>query len=290
MRCIPPGIQQMPAHHTHHHHPHHAHLYNIDPDAGELISPQPPRRQHQPAPPAPRAAPARMASAGGGRGAAPAPEAQGPQGEPARGAGGAWPWDRDWGMVPDSLGDEAFPIVGEVYGLLSWANQGTTRAMRNRTFDAVLLRRDGGNREVPPGGVSSPRGPREGPQVSDLGGVARQGADVAGIPGRGGGAPHHRCGRQQRAPPGLAQRPHPVALLPAQPATATAPAPTQAAAQVTAQRVDAREWGGSWAPRPTPPPRYGVTEERAPPPAGGRAETTSARGNLLPRSPLTADR
>ena len=43
VRCIPPGIQQMPAHHTHHHHHHHHHhLYNIDPDAGELVPPQPP--------------------------------------------------------------------------------------------------------------------------------------------------------------------------------------------------------------------------------------------------------
>ena len=40
MRCIPPGIQQMPTHHTHHHHHHHhAHLYNMDPDAGDLIPP-----------------------------------------------------------------------------------------------------------------------------------------------------------------------------------------------------------------------------------------------------------
>ena len=30
------------------------------------------------------------------------------------------------------------------------------------------------------GGVGSPRGPRDGPPVSDPGGVARQGADVAG--------------------------------------------------------------------------------------------------------------
>ena len=52
-----------------------------------------------------------------------------------------------------------------------------------------------------------------------------------------------------------------------------------------------RESGGrGWAPRPTPPPRYGVTQERAPRPAGGRAVTTSAGGNLLPRSPLSADR
>ena len=127
VRCIPPGIQQMPAHHTHHHHDHHHHLYNIDPDAGELIPPQPPRPQHQAAPPAPRAEPARMASAGGGRGAAPAPQAQGQQGEPARGAEGARPWDRVWGTVPYPLGDEALPLVGEVYGWSSWANQGTTR-------------------------------------------------------------------------------------------------------------------------------------------------------------------
>ena len=244
VRCIPPGIQQMPAHHIHHQ----AHLYNIDPDAGELIPPQPPRPQHQPAPLAPRAEPARMASEAGGWGAAPAPQAQGPQGEPARGAGGARPWNRVLGTVADPLGDGALPLVGQVYGWLSWANQGTTRGMRNRPFDAVLLRRDGENQEVPPGGVSSPRGPREAPQVSDLGAVARQGADVAGLPERGGGALHHGCGRQQLAPPGLAQRPHQLALPLAQPATATAPAPTQAAAQVTAQTADAREWGGELAP------------------------------------------
>ena len=78
VRCIPPGIQQMPAHQTHHHHHHHHHhLYNIDPDAGELVPPQPPRPQHGPAPPAPRAEPARMALAEGGWGAASAPQAQG---------------------------------------------------------------------------------------------------------------------------------------------------------------------------------------------------------------------
>ena len=97
-----------------------------------------------------------MASAGGGRCLAPAPQAQGQQGEPARGAEGARPWDRDWGTVPDPLGDEALPLVGEVYGWLSWANQGTTRGLRNQPFDAVLLRRDGGNREVPPGGWPAP--------------------------------------------------------------------------------------------------------------------------------------
>ena len=46
--------------------------------------------------------------------------------------------------------------MGEVYGWLSWANQGTTRGMRNRPFDAVLLWWDGGNREVPPVGGAAP--------------------------------------------------------------------------------------------------------------------------------------
>ena len=41
MRCIPPSIQHMLAHRTHRHHYHHTHLYNIDPDAGDLIPPQP---------------------------------------------------------------------------------------------------------------------------------------------------------------------------------------------------------------------------------------------------------
>ena len=156
VRCIPPGIQQMPAHHTHHHHHHHHHLYNIDPDAGELVPPQPPRHQHQQAPPAPRAEPARMASAEVGRDAASAPQAQGQRGGPARGAEEGRPWDRDWGAVPDPLGGETLPLVGEVYGWLCWANQGTSRRSRNRPFDAVLLRRDGGNGEAPPGGWAAP--------------------------------------------------------------------------------------------------------------------------------------
>ena len=97
-----------------------------------------------------------MASAGGGRGAAPAPQAQGQQGEPARGAEGARPWARDWGTVPDPLGDEALPLMGKVYGWLSWANQGTTRGLRKRPFDAVLLRSYRGNQVVPPGEWAAP--------------------------------------------------------------------------------------------------------------------------------------
>ena len=72
------------------------------------------------------------------------------------GAEGARPWDRDWDRVPDPLGGEALPLVVEVYGGLSWACSGTTRGMRNRPFHAVLLRRDGGNREVPAGGWAAP--------------------------------------------------------------------------------------------------------------------------------------
>ena len=194
-----------------------------------------------------------MASAGGGRCSAPALQAQGQQGEPAREAEGARPWDRDWGTVPDPLGDEALPLVGEVYGWLSWANQGTTRGLRNQPFDAVLLRRDGGNREVPSGGWPAPEDHERVLRSVIWGGVARQGAHVAGLPGRGGGAPHHGRRCQQLAPPGLAQRPRPLALPPPQPAAATAPAPTQAAAQVTAQTTDARKWGGEPGP-PTHPP------------------------------------
>ena len=59
---------------------------------------------------------------------------------------------------------------------------------------------------------------------------------------------------------------------------------------MTAQTADAREWGGELGPPTSPPPRQGMTQESAPAPAGGRAETTSEGGNQLPRSPLTADR
>ena len=85
-----------------------------------------------------------------------------------------------------------------------------------------------------PGGLGGPRKPCEGPPGGDTGGVARRGANVAGFLGGGGGAPHHGWGCQQLAPPGLAQRPHPLALPPAEPAAAAAPAPTQATTQVTA--------------------------------------------------------
>ena len=93
------------------------------------------------------------APAARGSGAAPAQQAQEPRAEPARGAEAArGDWARDWDAIPDPLGGEALPLVMEVYGSLSWATSGTTRGLRNRPFDAVLLRTDRGNREVPLGG------------------------------------------------------------------------------------------------------------------------------------------
>ena len=77
---------------------------------------------------------------------------------------------------------------------------------------------------------------------------------MASLLGRGSGTPHHGRRRSQLAPPGLAQRPRPLALPPAQPDAATAPAPTQAAAQVTAQTADARKWGGGLGPPAHAPP------------------------------------
>ena len=123
VRCIPPGIQQMLAHHTHHHQ---QPIYNIDPDVGDLIPPLPPQRPrqspsrvhgdapHDPASAArePRAEPARMAAAPAaqGSGAKPARMAQEPMAEPARGAVGAPlpaearnDWVRDSTAIPDPL-------------------------------------------------------------------------------------------------------------------------------------------------------------------------------------------
>ena len=91
-----------------------------------------------------------------GHGVAPAPQAQGPRAEPARGAESARYLDRDWDVRGDLPGGEALPLVLDMYGWLSCASSGTTRGMRNRPFDVVLLRRDRENQEVPPGGVSDP--------------------------------------------------------------------------------------------------------------------------------------
>ena len=92
------------------------------------------------------------APAARGSGEAPAQQAQKPRAEPARGAEGArGDWARDRDAIPDPLGGEALPLPMEVYGWLSWATSGTTRGLRNRPLDAMLLRKNGQNREVPPG-------------------------------------------------------------------------------------------------------------------------------------------
>ena len=227
---------------------------------------------------------------GVGRGMAPAPQAQGQQGGPARGAEGARPWDRDWGTVPDPLGDEALPLVGEVYGWLSWANHGTTRGLRNRPCDAVLLRTDGGNREVPPGGWAAPEDhervlrsviraawPNRGPTWPAFleGGAVLRITDAEAdnwLPQALRSALAHWRYRRRNPPPPQPQPLH------------------KRRRRWRPRRRTRESGGGGWAPRPTPPPRYGVTGERAPPPARGRAETTSTGGNLRPRSSLTADR
>ena len=194
-----------------------------------------------------------MASAEGGRGAASAPQAQGQRGGPAWGAEKGRPWDRDW--VPDPLGEETLPLVGEVYGWLCWANQGTSRRSRNRPFDAVLLRRDGGNREVPPGGWAAPEDHERVLRSVIRAAWPDRGPTWPAFLERGSGAPHHGCGRQQLAPPGFAQRPRPPALPPAQPAAAAAPAPTQPAAQVRAQTAGTGELGGGLCPPAHAPPK-----------------------------------
>ena len=111
---------------------------------------------------------------------------------------------------------------------------------------------------------------------------------MAGLPGRGRGAPVHGCGRQQLAPPGFAQHPRPLALPPAQPAAATAPAPTQAAAQVMTQTADAREWGGELGPLTQAPPTVRHdTRERAT--SHGREGGDNKRGGE-PAAPQPANR
>ena len=161
--------------------------------------------------------------------------------------------------------------MGEVYGLLRWANEGSTRGMRNRPLDAVLLRRDGGNQNLPPGGWAAPEAHERVLRSVIWAALPDRGPTGPAFLEWGGGAPHHGCGRQQLAPPGLAQRPHPLALLPAQPATATAPAATQAAGQVTAQTADARGWGGVFGPPTHAPP----TIRRA---GGARATSCGREG------------
>ena len=97
------------------------------------------------------------------------------------------------------------------------------------------MQRDGGNLEVPPGGWPDREDHKKGPPGRHWGGMARLGAGVAGLRGKGGGTPRHGRGGQCLATPGPAHRPQPLALPPQEPAAAVAPAPTQAEAQVSAK-------------------------------------------------------
>ena len=116
--------------------------------------------------------------------------------------------------MPDPMRGKALPLVMEVYGWLSWATSGTTRGMRNRPSEAVLLRNVGGKPEVPPGGCVD----REDDESRDSGGMARPWAGVARLPGRGGGA---------LAAPAPAHRTRPLTLPPEESATTPASAPAQ---------------------------------------------------------------
>ena len=86
------------------------------------------------------------APAAWGSGGAPAQQVQEPRAALEPGQEGARNDSAlDWDTIPDPLGGEAVPLVMEVYVWLSWATSGTTRGLKSRTFDAMLLRRDGGN-------------------------------------------------------------------------------------------------------------------------------------------------
>ena len=153
-------------------------------------------------------------------------------------------------------------------------------------------------------------------------GWARPGADMAGFPGGGGGAPRHGRGGQQLAAPGPAHRPHPLALPPEEPARRRSPDPHASGssgdgharrqwsgAQHAGPRTpgDGHGGGGGSGPtaRDTPPagpgppilsgpptpPQSAQREDTRRPRSGRRAGTTDARtGAPLTRRPLTTNR
>ena len=208
------------------------------------------------------------APAAGGRGAAPALQAPGTQGEPARGAGGARPWDRDWDAVSAPLQERGLPpAVGGVWV----AELGLLRDHQGDEEPALRCRAPPEGRGEPGGAAGSWATTEDHQRVLRavvLGRVAQQGANVANFPGGGGGAPHHRCGGQQLAPAGSAHRPHPLALPPAEPTAAAAPASPQVVTQVTA--ASRRSWRGAQGngeggvPRDTPPTGPGPPTKGAP--------------------------
>ena len=212
-----------------------------------------------------------------------------------------------WGARP-------FPWCEKVYGWLSWATSVTTRGLRNRLFDAVLLRRDGGNREVPSGGwVAQEDHERVLRAVIQAGWPDREPKWPAFVEG-GGGAARHGRGGEQLAPPGPAHHPHPLALPPEEPAAAAAPGPHTSGGAGDGRARLLWSWAagtGGWqrtrgagdppaGPGPTtqsapprPPRRSHSMRTRAAPGRGedGSHEHADARdaGTPLTRGPLTTN-
>ena len=102
----------------------------------------------------------------------------------------------------------------EVYGWLNWATSGTTRGSRNRSFNAMLLRRDGGNQEVPSWGlVAREDHERFFRAVIPVGWPDQEPSWPAFL--EGGAVPRITDTRGQcLAAPGPARRPQPLALPP----------------------------------------------------------------------------
>ena len=170
----PLGIQQMPAHHTYHHHHHHAHLYNIDPEAGDLIPPQPPPTPAPAVPPpcqgrSRRGWPLPRRRGGGARRRRRRHRGRrgsrrGGTGDPALGPG--------LGHGSGPPGGRGPPPGG---GSVRVAELGLLGNHQGDEEPALRCRAPLEGREEPggaPGGVGGPRGPQEGPQGGDWGGVA----------------------------------------------------------------------------------------------------------------------
>ena len=134
-----------------------------------------------------------------------------------------------------------------------------------------------------PWGLADPGGPREGPPDCDLGGVAQQGANVAGSPGEGGSGLHHGRGGQQLTPPGPAHRTHPLAHRRRSPSPHTiGGAGDSRARRRWSQAMGRRGWGRT-SDAGQPPSRTGPPdpERTTHPPAvwrGGGASAASSRG------------
>ena len=160
--------------------------------------------------------------------------------------------------------------MGEVYGWLCWANQGTTRGLRNQPFDAVLLWRDGGNREVPPGGWAAPEDHERvlrsviraaWPDREPTWPVFPEGGAVLRITDADANNWLPRALRSALAHWRYRRRNPPTPQ----------PQPQQGAAQVTAPTANARKWGGALDPPTHAPPTVRRVE-------GARATSRGGEG------------